>query len=171
MKSNTAKRFYSVITLLTFSLAAPLIAMADESQEIHIDIPVKLKEAKVVYNMDHAAFSGDAPVGLAHMTLMNERFKQIGTKAQISGIFHGDAGYMLLNDEAYNKVRKTKTGNPYKTTIENLIAKGVNIEACALTMKGNKWTNANLLHGVKVNSGADGRIVELEQQGYAMLQP
>ena len=40
-----------------------------------------------------------------------------------------------------------------------------------ITMKANKWGNENLLPGVKVNSGALGRIVQLEQEGYVMLQP
>jgi intracellular sulfur oxidation DsrE/DsrF family protein len=146
-------------------------AQAEANSEIHIDVPVALKQAKVVFNMDHAAFSGDTPVGLAHMTMMLERFKQIGTQWKLAAIFHGEAGYMLLNDETYNAVRKTKTGNPFKAMIQNLISQGVEIEECAVTMKGNKWINANLLPNVKVDSGADGRIIELVQQGYVMIQP
>ena len=148
-----------------------LAAQAEPADEIRIDVPVALKQAKVVFNMDHAAFGGDTPVGLAHMTMMVERFKQIGTVWKMAAIFHGEAGYMLLTDEAYNITRKTKTGNPYKAMVLNLIAQGVEIEECAVTMKGNKWTNASLLPGVKVDSGADGRIIELVQQGYVMLQP
>jgi intracellular sulfur oxidation DsrE/DsrF family protein len=147
------------------------VVHAQSSPEIRIDVPVALKQAKVVFNMDHATFSGDTPVGLAHMVLMTDRFKQTGIPWNMVAVFHGDAGYMLLDDDAYNAVRKTKTGNPYKVTIENLIQRGVQIEECAVTMKGNKWTNANLLPAVKVDSGADGRIIELAQQGYVMLQP
>lgn len=153
-----------------FVFSGPVVH-AESSPDIHVDVPVSLKQAKVVFNMDHAAFSGDTPVGLAHMMLMTDRFKQTGTQWNMAAIFHGDAGYMLLNDDAYNAVRKTKTGNPYKGTIENLIKVGVQVEECAVTMKGNQWTNGNLLPGVKVDSGADGRIVELVQQGYVMLQP
>lgn len=159
-----------VVLACLFALSGQVVH-AESSPDIHIDVPVSLKQAKVVFNMDHAAFSGDTPVGLAHMVLMTNRFKQTGTQWNMVAIFHGDAGYMLLNDDAYNAVRKTKTGNPYKATIESLITTGVQIEECAVTMKGNKWTNANLLPGVKVDSGADGRIVELVQQGYVMLQP
>lgn len=159
-----------VLLACLFALSGPVVH-AQSSPEIHIDVPVALKQAKVVFNMDHAAFSGDTPVGLTHMMLMTDRFKQTGIPWNIVAVFHGDAGYMLLNEEAYNAVRKTKTGNPYKAMIENLIQTGVQIEECAVTMKGNKWTNANLLPGVKVDSGADGRIVELVQQGYIMLQP
>lgn len=34
---------------------------------LHIDIPVALKEARVVFNMDHLAFEGDNPTGLNYM--------------------------------------------------------------------------------------------------------
>lgn len=159
-----------VLAAMAFVTSVPA-AQAETAGEIHIDVPVALKQAKVVFNLDHAAFSGDTPVGLAHMTMMLERFRQIGTQWKMAAIFHGEAGYMLLNDEAYNAARKTKTGNPFKAMVQNLISQGVEIEECAVTMKGHKWTNANLLSGVKVDSGADGRIIELVQQGYVMLQP
>ncbi|QKO20576.1 DsrE family protein [Rhodoferax sp. BAB1] len=172
MKPSSVARAALIAALLATAYALPAAAApAEATGEIHIDVPVALKQAKVVFNMDHAAFGGDTPVGLAHMTMMVERFKQNGTKWKMTAIFHGEAGYMLLNDETYNAVRKTKTGNPYKSMILNLISQGVEVEECAVTMKGNKWTNANLLPGVKVDSGADGRIIELVQQGYVMLQP
>jgi len=172
MKTSSLARATLAAALLAGACVLPAFAApADTAGEIHIDVPVVLKQAKVVFNMDHAAFGGDVPVGINHMTLMVDRFKHVGTDWKIAAVFHGDAGYMLLNDEAYNTVRKTKTGNPYKAAIENLIGQGVDIEECAVTMKGNKWTNANLLPGVKVNSGADGRIIELVQEGYIMLQP
>lgn len=165
-------RQLSLATLIAASFAISVIpAHADTSAEIRIDVPVALKQAKVVFNMDHAAFNGDTPVGLGHMTMMIERFKLTKTEWQMAAVFHGDAGYMLLNDEAYNAARKTKNGNPYKGMIDNLIKHGVDIEECAVTMKGNKWSNANLLPGIKVDSGADGRIIQLVQEGYVMLQP
>jgi len=158
--------------VMVASLAISAIpAQAQSPDQIRIDVPVALKQAKVVFNMDHAAFGGDTPVGLAHMTMMLDRFKQIGTEWKIVAVFHGDAGYMLLNDETYNALRKTKMGNPYKGMVENLIKQGVQIEECAVTMKGNKWSNENLLPGVKVNTGADGRIIQLVQEGYVMIQP
>ena len=161
---------FPTIIIASFAISA-LPAQAQSPDQIRIDVPVALKQAKVVFNMDHAAFGGDTPVGLAHMTMMLDRFKQIGTEWKLVAVFHGDAGYMLLNDETYNALRKTKMGNPYKGMVENLIKQGAQIEECAVTMKGNKWSNENLLPGVKVNTGADGRIIQLVQEGYVMLQP
>jgi intracellular sulfur oxidation DsrE/DsrF family protein len=166
-----ARKFF-LLALASIAVAIPAIsAQAASAPPIHIDVQVALKQAKVVFNMDHAAFSGDTPVGLKHMSLMLERFKQTGSELSMVGVFHGDTGYMLLNDETYNAARKTKTGNPYKEMVENLIQQGVQIEECAITMKANMWGNENLLPGVKVNSGALGRIVQLVQEGYVMIQP
>jgi intracellular sulfur oxidation DsrE/DsrF family protein len=160
----------STIVVASLALFVPQ-AQAQSPDSIRIDVPVALKQAKVVFNMDHAAFGGDTPVGLAHMTMMLDRFRQIGTEWKMVAVFHGDAGYMLLNDESYNALRKTRTGNPYKGMVENLVKQGAQIEECAVTMRANKWGNDNLLSSVKVNTGADGRIIQLVQDGYVMLQP
>lgn len=39
------------------------------------------------------------------------------------------------------------------------------------TMADNHWQNAELLPGIKVNTGANFRIVQLVQEGFVQLQP
>ncbi len=143
----------------------------DVKQAIHVDIPVKLEKANVVFNMDHLAFAGDMPIGMKYMDLLAKRFVEMHTKGSIIGIFHGPAAYMTLNDKAYNENRHVSTGNPYKELIAELLKEGVQIEECGFSMKTNQWTNADLLPGVKVNTGAIGRLIELTQQGYVQIQP
>ena len=174
MKPITRVRIFrmaAAVALCVTAVGGLPAAMAQTPEPIHIDVPVMLKQAKVLFNMDHLAFGGDVPVGISHMGLMTERFKMTGTQWSMVAVFHGDAGYMLLNDDAYNRVRKTKTGNPFKSRIDDLMKAGAQIEECAVTMRGNHWTNSELLPGVKVNTGADGRIIQLVQEGYVMLQP
>lgn len=136
-----------------------------------INVPVRLKEAKVVFNLDHPAFEGDEPTGLEFLRDMITRFRTDGTKAALVAIFHGDAGYMVLDDTAYDRVRNWQGGNPYKDQIAELMREGVDIEECGETMATNHWTNAELLSGVKVNTGANFRIVQLVQEGFVQLQP
>lgn len=76
-------------------------------------------------------------------------------------------GYMLLNDAAYNKVRKTEKGNPYKEVIADLQKAGVSMEECGQTARNNNWTNADFLPNV----GANLRITQLVQEGHVQLQP
>ncbi len=140
--------------------------------EIHIDIPIVLKEKSyVVFNMDHLAFAGDMPIGIKYMKVLSDHFKEQATKGQIIGIFHGDASYMPLNDKAYNAYRNVSKGNPYKDLISELIKQGVQIEVCAVSMENHHWLNGDLLPGVKVHSGAIGRLIQLMQEGYVQIHP
>lgn len=142
-----------------------------DATDVHVDVPVVLKDAKVVFNLDHPAFEGDEPTGLNFMRLMLARFNADHTSARMVGIFHGAIGYMLLDDDAYNRVRGSSHGNPYKDQIAALMAGGVEIEECGETMLANHWRNADLLPGAKVDTGAIIRIVQLVQQGYVQIQP
>lgn len=158
-------------------IAAVLLAVAPtmpafaEDAALTIDIPVVLENPKVVFNLDHLAFEGDQPTGLQYLRVMTERFKQEGADATLVAIFHGAAGYMALDDDAYNRVRKWSSGNPYKAEIEALMAAGVAIEECGVTMRDMGWVNAELIPGIKVNAGANFRIIELVQDGYVQIQP
>jgi len=140
-------------------------------QNIVVEIPVVLEKANVVFNMDHLAFAGDVPVGISYMHLLTNRFREMNTKGQIVGVFHGDAAYMTLNDEAYNAYRKVITGNPYKGLLAELLKQGVQIEECVVSMKNHAWTTEDLLPRVKVNAGAVGRLIQLTQEGFVQIQP
>jgi intracellular sulfur oxidation DsrE/DsrF family protein len=159
-----------LIAAIVFAVAPFAPAFAQDSG-LTIDIPVTLENPKVVFNLDHLAFEGDQPTGIQFLKVMTERFKEQGTDATLIAIFHGAAGYMALDDEAYNRVRKWSRGNPYKAEIEALMAAGVAFEECGQTMRDMNWVNAELIPGIKVNAGANFRIVDLVQQGYVQIQP
>jgi intracellular sulfur oxidation DsrE/DsrF family protein len=78
---------------------------------------------------------------------------------------------MLLNDQAYNAARKSDRVNPFKEQISALQEEGVQFEECGETARRNGWVNADLLPGVKVDTGANLRIVQLVQDGYVQIQP
>jgi intracellular sulfur oxidation DsrE/DsrF family protein len=174
-RNKWMKILFAAILFVSFGSARSLLAADNKDVKaehaIQVDIPVVLKKANVVFNMDHLAFAGDLPIGINYMHLLANRFKEVDTKGQIIGIFHSDAAYMTLNDKAYNVYRNVSTGNPYKELIAELIKQGVQIEECAVSMKNHKWGNEDLLPGVKVNSGAVGRLIQLIQEGYVQMQP
>lgn len=144
---------------------------ADRPPEVVVDVPVKLETAKVVLNLDHLAFSGDEPVGLEYVQHLLDVFEADGTRAEIVAIFHGEAGYMLLDDAKYDEVRNWQGGNPFKEQVLAAIARGVHVEECGQTMRDKGWSNGELIPGVKVNSGANFRIIELVQDGFVQIQP
>lgn len=145
--------------------------VAEVPSGIDVTIPVSLKRADVAFNMEHLAFAGDMPVGISHMGLMMNQFTRTATPFAMIAVFHGPAGFMLLDDAQYDAVRKTLTGNPYKTPLAKLSARGAKLEMCAMTMKAMGWTNAELLPNVGVNTGAEIRLVQLDQMGYTILHP
>ncbi len=163
--------FALALLLAAVAMGRPARAADSGAPSIEVDVPVKLQSAKVAFNMDHLAFQGDLPVGVKYMGLLADRMKEQNVPAQIIGVFHGEAGYMLLNDVAYDRVRRVSTGNPFKSLVADLIAKGIQIEECAVTMRANGWGNKDLLPGVKVNTGAVIRLVQLQQQGFSQIQP
>ena len=118
------------LTACALMIGAP----AAQGQQLRIDVPVLLKEAKVVLNLDHQAFEGDEPKGLRLLGDMIASFKRNQTKAHIVAIFHGESGYMLLDDRAYERVRNWLGGNPYKQQLAALMREGVEIEECGHTM-------------------------------------
>ena len=159
------------MTCCLFAGALTLGAPPSHGQQLRIDVPVVLKDAKIVLNLDHQAFEGDEPKGLRLLGDMIASFKRNQTKARIVAIFHGESGYMLLDDAAYDRVRNWRGGNPYKPQLANLMREGVEIEECGYTMAVRGWSNAELLPDVKVNTGAAFRIVQLVQEGFVQLEP
>lgn len=155
--------------LMLAAIAGP--ASAQQKAELKIDIDVVLKDAKVVLNLDHLAYEGKEPFGLLYARIMQEGFTANRTNWQVIAIFHGAAGYWALNDAAYNRVRRTRTGNPYAKQIAALQKGGVRFEVCGQTARDNKWVNADFLPGIAVNSGANFRIVQLVQDGFVQIQP
>ncbi|HUW97678.1 MAG TPA: hypothetical protein VMV40_02390 [Acidiferrobacter sp.] len=164
---------WTVLSLLLVSAPVFAVEGAVQWNSIHVQIPVVLKHAKVVFNMDHLAFVPHTrePVGLAQMHMMVKKFNHDHTRWKIDAIFQGQAGYMLLNNKAYDRVMHVHTGNPYRGQVEALFHQGVDVEECGVTMRGHHWGNKQLLPNVKVNAGALARIIELEQHGFIEIHP
>lgn len=136
---------------------------------LHIDIPTRLGKANIVVDFGHAVYGGDFPFALGDIHLLSNNLREWNAEGQVIVIFHGDAAYLALNDETYNTTRHVATGNPFKGLWAELMAQGVQLEMCGATAAGNRWGNANLLPGVKVNLNAMVRLTQLEQQGFTMI--
>jgi intracellular sulfur oxidation DsrE/DsrF family protein len=150
-------------------------ADAQANQALQIDVPVKLEKANVVFDIGHLVLNGDMPFFLGDMDLLASDLSDWNVKGEIIAVFHGDAAYLLLNDESYDANRHVQTGhpvqtgNPYAKLIAGLMEQGVQIELCGATAAANHWGNANLLPGVKVNTNAMVRVTQLEQKGFTLI--
>jgi hypothetical protein len=150
----------TLFSMVSASIWFPMVAdIKDAKAEpaIHVDIPVVLKKANVVFNMDHLAFDGDMPVGMKYMHLLANRFKEVAIGGQIIAIFHADVAYMTLNDQTYNAYRKISAGNPYKDLMVMLLKQGVQVEEWTVSISAYEWTHEDLLpevNPVRNSSGA-----------------
>ncbi len=151
-----------------------------ENTSVCVDAPVAVKKAKAVFVLDSPIVSRGEPVGLRHMfmfgTALKARIKAglLDPKdVSIVGVFYGSASsWVLKSSPDYAK--------EFIEKIFDLANQGVNIslELCGVTMLGKGWTNDDLYvsnkgkeHGViHVNQGAIGRIVDLQQHGFAYIQ-
>jgi len=157
------------LVVLAISMLVSFSAFAQDDPALHIDIPTKLEKANIVVDFGHAVYLGDTLFALGDINLLATDVRDWNAKGQIVVIFHGDAAYLILNDETYNANRHVMTGNPYKNVLNDIMSKGVQLELCGATAKGNHWGNANLLPGVKVNVNAMVRVTQLEQGGYTLI--
>jgi intracellular sulfur oxidation DsrE/DsrF family protein len=159
----------STLVLASYADAQSPSPDATQSPALRIDIPTKLDRANVVVDFGHAVYLGDTLFALGDINLLADNVRTWNSTGEIVVVLHGDAAYLVLNDEAYNANRRVTSGNPFKSTLNGLMEKGVHIELCGATAAANHWGNANLLPGVKVNLNAMVRVTQLEQQGYTLI--
>jgi intracellular sulfur oxidation DsrE/DsrF family protein len=143
--------------------------MAASEKPLHIDIPVKLSDVKMVFSIGALAFEGDLPASIFHLQLIENDIADWNAKSEVIAVFHTNAGHVTLHDSAYNADRNIATGNPYKELISELQKRGVQVELCGATAKVHNWGNADLLPGIKVNTDAMARTTQLVQQEFVKI--
>ena len=143
--------------------------MSASEKLLHIDIPVKLSNVKTVFSVGALAFEGDLPASIFHLQLIENDTTDWHAKAEVIAVFHTNAGHVTLHDSAYDAERNIATGNPYKELVADLMKRGVQIELCGATAKIHNWGNVDLLPGVKVNTDAMARTMQLVQEGFVKI--
>jgi intracellular sulfur oxidation DsrE/DsrF family protein len=160
-----------IIVFVLLGALDTVLAQSGTAPALRVEVPVVLKEAKVVFNMDHLDFEGTTPTALAWMKRNVASFMRDKTSWQVIAVSHGPGGFLMLNDASYDRVRKSTGGNPYKPFIAELQRTGIRFEECGETMHLNGWTNADLLPGVQVTTSAILRFIQLGQEGFVQIHP
>ena len=143
--------------------------MAASEKPLHIDIPVKLADVKMVFSIGALQFEGDLPASIFHMQLIEDDIASWDSKSEVVAVFHTNAGHVTLHDSAYNTDRSIATGNPYRGLVADLMKRGVKVELCGATAKAHNWGNEDLLPGITVNTDAMARTTQLVQQGFVKI--
>ena len=143
--------------------------MPSQANPLHIDIPVKIEDVKVVFSVASLSFEGDLPAAIFHMGLIVDDIRDWKARSQVIVVFHTNAGHVALHDAAYNKDRNIETGNPYRKLVTDLMEKNVRVELCGATARVHGWGNADLIPGIKINTDAMARTTELVQAGFVKI--
>lgn len=143
--------------------------MSAPEKPLHIDVPVKLSEVKIVFSIGALQFEGDLPASIFHMQLIEGDIEDWTAQSQVIAVFHTNAGHVTLHDGAYNTDRNITTGNPYKDLIAGLQKRKVKIELCGATARVHNWGNADLLPEIRVNTDAMARVTQLVQAGFVKI--
>src|SRR5215469_15268966 len=143
--------------------------MNTQEKTLHIDIPVKLTEVKVVFSIASLSFEGDLPASIFHLQLIMNDLSNWKAKSQVVAVFHTNAGHVTLRDQAYNPDRSIATGNPYKKLVTDLMDRSVQVELCGATAKTHGWGNADLIPGIKINTDVMARTTQLVQEAFVKI--
>ena len=110
--------------------------------------------------------------GLFYLRKLLDTYDLMGVDpvgVQVSGVFHGKAGYWLLTDAAYREETGREEANPNKALIAELMKRGVSLELCSQTMLAHGWEPQDVLPGVLIVTGAYPRLIDLQLRGYAYI--
>jgi len=134
----------------------------------------KRQNINVVYDVKDDNWEAGIGQALYYVRGLLESYKSMGispTQLHISVVVHGPVAYWLLNDSAYQQRSDDPFDyNPNETVVQQLIAHGVSVEICNVSMKAKHWTASNLLPGVVIVHDAYTRLIDLQYRGYAYIR-
>ena len=117
------------------------------------------KQEKTVYHIN------DSAVAKAAMNNVKNHLSA-NPDAKIVIVTHGKGVDFLFDGAA------DKDGNPYNVNVEELEAKGVQIDVCANTLKSRKLDKNKLLPGLVIVPSGVAEIAKLQAtEGYVYLKP
>ena len=129
---------------------------------------------RVVYDIKDDASEAGIGKGLYYVRGLLEAYKSQGIKEKnlkISVVLHGSTVYWMLNESAYRQFKHDEFDfNPNEQVLRELLAHGVSVEVCNLTLRGKGWTADDLMPGVKLVHDAYTRLIDLQQRGYAYIR-
>ena len=140
--------------------------MIAQEKPIHVDVPVTLADVKAVFSIASLSFEGDLPASLFHLQLIVDDVARWEARSQVVAVFHTNAGHATLHDRAYNADRNIATGNPYRTLVTDLMARGVQVELCGATAKSHGWGNEDVIPRNQNQHRRDGQDDSARSTGF-----
>jgi intracellular sulfur oxidation DsrE/DsrF family protein len=91
---------------------------------------------------------------------------EVNPKAQIVVVTHAGGVDFLVRGA------KTRNGNPYSDSVEELLLRGVRFDVCEITLRERQMTRKQFIGEVKFVPSGVAEIARLQQrEGYAYIKP
>lgn len=177
-KKSFCKKISACLFVIAAFVAYPTAYVQAESATSHTQAPPiitvsKHKNIRIVYDVSHNVMDAGIGKGLYYARGLLEAYKDMGIPEEelhISIVVHGAAAYWLLNQDTYElAVGDIFAFNPNEHIVAELIAHGVSVEICYVTMKAKGWAADDILPNVKLVHDGYTRIIDLQQQGYSYI--
>lgn len=123
------------------------------------------------------ATAGDSANGMSAALSKIKKIHQDYLDAGVSAaeislrvVIHGNAADHVLTDDAWNKRKSSTNGNPSTPLINDLVAKGVELELCNSRRLRNGWDKSEIHPAVALVGNAYLRLADLQRHGYAYIR-
>ena len=132
------------------------------------------KNIRVAYDIKDDVWEAGIGKGLYYVRGLLEAYKSQGItqkNLKISVVLHGATVYWLLKEDVYRQFKRDEFDfNPHDQILQELLAHGVSVEVCNVTLRGKGWTANDLMPGVTLVHDAYTRLIDLQKQSYAYIR-
>ena len=108
-------------------------------------------------------------MSIIHLQRITSDIAGWGGTSEVVAIFHTDAGHLTLHDRAYNAARHIGSGKSLQGADGGPDEPGRAGRAVRRDRENASLGNADLLAGIKVNTDAGARMIQLVQQGFVKI--
>lgn len=150
-----------ILTIST-SLTLKSPASANDTESPAQIAPKPLNSVLYIDGLNKAA---NLPAGLSALINLVDAYKTYNIKGVITVVFDDDATTIVLSNDAYNKLTKTNTGNPYLKTIESLLAQNVVVRVCGNDLESKSLNIKDLASGVEATPRGILLVAQIQQNG------
>lgn len=135
------------------------------------------RQVRVVYHIGADKWREGVGEGLFFAERLVETYERegiVGDDRQFVIVLYDSAAYWLLNEDAWARYPGPKltaaTSNPNAALLKKLVALGVHVEICGMTMQRKGWSPHDLLlPEISVVPGARARVIDLQLAGFASM--
>ena len=172
-----ARAFRMGSAALAFTWAMPMAAQAQDTSDIVVESEMDLpsdgewKHSFDAYEGEAGKLNGPMQTALRFARAMEEA-GVASSQVKVAIVVHGPAVFDVASDARYKAKYDTQfveySGNPNKSVVEKLLARGAENWVCGVAATYHGVGNADLIEGVKMAPSGTVAHAELHRRGFGL---